>query len=70
MPSIPQDYGRMGHFHDTYAGDERLAPLVREMGWTHNLRVHQAHRGRLYAPEELRGQLLAPDQVSKLLEDL
>jgi hypothetical protein len=28
MPSVPQDYGRMGHFHDTYAGNEHLAPLV------------------------------------------
>ena len=37
MPSIPQDYGRMGHFHHTYAGNEKLSPLVREIGWTHNL---------------------------------
>ncbi len=37
MPSIPQDYGRMGHFHDTCAGNEKFAPLVREIGWTHNL---------------------------------
>jgi len=34
MPSIPQDYGRMGHFHDTCAGNEKLAPLVREIGLT------------------------------------
>jgi hypothetical protein len=27
MPSIPQDYGRMGLFYDTYAGIENLAPL-------------------------------------------
>jgi hypothetical protein len=27
MPSIAQDYGRMGHFHDTYAGIENK-PIV------------------------------------------
>jgi hypothetical protein len=27
----------MGHFHDTYAGNEKRAPLVQEIGWTHNL---------------------------------
>jgi len=27
----------MGHFHDTYVGIEKHAPLVREIGWTHNL---------------------------------
>jgi hypothetical protein len=27
----------MGHFHDTYAGNEKLAPLVRDIGWKHNL---------------------------------
>jgi hypothetical protein len=27
----------MGHFHDACAGNEKLAPLVREIGWTHNL---------------------------------
>ena len=34
MPSIPQDFGRMAHFHDNCAGNEKLAPLVREIGWT------------------------------------
>jgi len=28
---------RMRLFYDTYAGNEKLAPLVREIGWTHNL---------------------------------
>jgi len=76
MPSIPKDYGRMGHFHDTYAGNEKLAPMVREIGWTHNLRVHQAHRGRLlsgrlYVARGAAGTVLpAPDQVSKLPEVL
>jgi hypothetical protein len=37
MPSIPQDYGRMGLFHDNCAGNENLASLVRDIGWTHNL---------------------------------
>jgi hypothetical protein len=62
----------MGHFHDSCAGNEKLAPLVREMSWTHNLRVHQAHRGRgrLYVARGAAGTATRPDQVSKLLEDL
>ncbi|MGF1677348.1 MAG: YhcG family protein [Rivularia sp. (in: cyanobacteria)] len=28
---------RMRLFYDKYAADEKLAPLVREIGWTHNL---------------------------------
>jgi predicted nuclease of restriction endonuclease-like (RecB) superfamily len=28
---------RMRLFYDTYAGNEKLAPMVREIGWTHNL---------------------------------
>ncbi len=30
---------RMRLFYDTYAGNEKLAPLVREIGWTHNLHI-------------------------------
>jgi hypothetical protein len=117
----------MGLFYDTYAGNEKLSPLVREIGWTFDLfswRVQGRTRGPIlphpyedeklpptvaevhwinsllthhienkpiveYAlreptkpigvasyrvvstlPVELRGQLPAPDQVSKLLEDL
>ncbi len=126
---------RMRHFYDTYAGNEKLAPMVREIGWSHNLiiglvaielkfgEVLPEYVGKMqfylaalddrvrmedenpsigiilcksknktiveYAlrestkpigvasyrvvstlPEELRGHLPAPDQVSKLLEDL
>jgi hypothetical protein len=39
MPSIPQDYGRMGLFHHTCAGNEKLAPLVREIGLTFDLLI-------------------------------
>jgi predicted nuclease of restriction endonuclease-like (RecB) superfamily len=28
---------RMNLFYEAYAGNEKLAPLVREIGWTHNL---------------------------------
>ena len=28
---------RMRLFYETYANNEKLAPLVREIGWTHNL---------------------------------
>jgi hypothetical protein len=48
MPSTPQDYGRMGLFYDTYAGNEKLSPLVREIGWTFDLfswRVQGRTRG-------------------------
>ncbi|MDD2364543.1 MAG: PDDEXK nuclease domain-containing protein [Desulfuromonadaceae bacterium] len=28
---------RMRQFHETYRGDEKVAPLVRQLSWTHNL---------------------------------
>ena len=28
---------RMKLFHETYARDEKLAPMVREIGWSHNI---------------------------------
>jgi len=119
---------RMRLFYDTYVGNEKLAPLVREIGWTHNLLImekckddlerefyltyregeklppmvaeigwmhnlltHQIENKTIVEytlrestkpigiascrvvstlPEDLRGQLPAPDQLSKLLEDL
>lgn len=112
-------------FYDTYADNEKLAPMVREIGWSHNLLIMEKCKDDLERefylaalddkarmedenpsigiilcksrnktiveytlrestkpigvasykvvstlPEELRGQLPAPDQVSKLLEDL
>jgi predicted nuclease of restriction endonuclease-like (RecB) superfamily len=30
---------RMRQFHDTYMGQPKLAPLVRELSWTHNLLI-------------------------------
>jgi predicted nuclease of restriction endonuclease-like (RecB) superfamily len=30
---------RMKLFYDAYAADEKLAPLVREIGWSHNLAI-------------------------------
>jgi predicted nuclease of restriction endonuclease-like (RecB) superfamily len=32
---------RMKLFYETYAGDEKLAPLVREIGWSHNLIIFE-----------------------------
>lgn len=32
---------RMRSFYETYAGSEKLAPLVREIGWTHNMVIFQ-----------------------------
>ncbi|MGL5078959.1 MAG: DUF1016 N-terminal domain-containing protein, partial [Waterburya sp.] len=30
---------RMKSFYEAYVGNEKLAPLVREIGWTHNLAI-------------------------------
>ena len=30
---------RMRQFYDTYNGDEKVAPLVRQLPWTHNLLI-------------------------------
>lgn len=32
-----QNLWRMKQFHESYAGNERLSPLVREIAWSHNL---------------------------------
>ena len=32
-----QNLWRMKQFYETYAGSEKLSPLVREIGWTHNV---------------------------------
>ena len=32
-----QNLWRMKQFHQAYAGNEKLSPLVREIGWTHNV---------------------------------
>ncbi len=32
-----QNLWRMKQFYETYAGDQKLSPLVRELSWTHNL---------------------------------
>lgn len=32
-----QNLWRMGQFYSAYAADEKLSPLVREIGWTHNV---------------------------------
>ena len=34
-----QNLWRMRQFYETYAGSEKLSPLVREIGWTHNVIV-------------------------------
>lgn len=32
---------RMKVFYETYSGNEKLAPMVREIGWTHNIVIFQ-----------------------------
>ncbi|PKN68283.1 MAG: DUF1016 domain-containing protein [Deltaproteobacteria bacterium HGW-Deltaproteobacteria-12] len=36
-----QNLWRMKQFYQTYAGNEKLSPLVREIGWTHNIIILQ-----------------------------
>ena len=44
----PSNLWRMKQFYELYAEDEKLAPLVRELPWTHNLII----MGRCKSPEE------------------
>jgi len=43
---------RMRGFYKTYAGDEKLAPMVREIGWSHNIMImekcHDARQREFY----------------------
>jgi predicted nuclease of restriction endonuclease-like (RecB) superfamily len=39
---------RMRQFHDAYRGNEKVAPLVRQLGWSHHLLI----LGRTRRPEE------------------
>jgi predicted nuclease of restriction endonuclease-like (RecB) superfamily len=36
-----QNLWRMKQFYQAYAGNEKLSPLVREIGWTHNIIILQ-----------------------------
>ncbi len=47
MQPRPQEYGRMGLFYDTYAGIEKLAPLVREIGLTFDLLIMEKCKAEL-----------------------
>jgi predicted nuclease of restriction endonuclease-like (RecB) superfamily len=38
----PQNIWRMKQFYETYAGNEKLSPLVREISWTNNVLVMMA----------------------------
>jgi predicted nuclease of restriction endonuclease-like (RecB) superfamily len=38
----PQNIWRMKQFYDTYAHNEKLSPLVREISWTNNLLIMMA----------------------------
>jgi predicted nuclease of restriction endonuclease-like (RecB) superfamily len=74
---------RMKLFYETYAGNKKLAPLVREIAWSHNLAIVEyalresnkpigvaSYRVVSTLPRELQGELPAPEQVAKLLEGL
>ena len=38
---------RMRNFYISYSGDEKLAPLVREIGWTHNIVIFERCKNSL-----------------------
>jgi len=38
----PQNIWRMKQFYETYAGNEKLSPLVREISWTNNIQIMMA----------------------------
>lgn len=43
----PSNLWRIKNFFDIYAGDKKLAPLVREIGWTHNLIIMEKCKDEL-----------------------
>jgi hypothetical protein len=45
---------RMRQFYDTYRGDEKVAPLVRQLSWTHNLLILSPADGAARAVEQAR----------------
>lgn len=57
---------RMRRFYETYASDEKLAPLVREFGWSHNLVILEKCNDSL--EREFYERHPAHEQVAKLLE--
>jgi hypothetical protein len=38
----PQNIWRMKQFYETYRGNEKLSPLVREISWTNNILIMMA----------------------------
>jgi predicted nuclease of restriction endonuclease-like (RecB) superfamily len=52
---------RMRDFYQSYSADGKLPPLVAEIGWTHIVST---------LPSDLQGQLPAPEQVTRLLEEV
>jgi predicted nuclease of restriction endonuclease-like (RecB) superfamily len=38
---------RMKNFYEVYCGDEKLAPLVREIGWSHNIAILEKCKSEL-----------------------
>jgi predicted nuclease of restriction endonuclease-like (RecB) superfamily len=58
----------MRNFYVTYRTNEKLQPMVAEIGWTHNLVIGVATYQIVSSlPLELQGQLPAPEQVARLL---
>jgi predicted nuclease of restriction endonuclease-like (RecB) superfamily len=54
---------RMRQFYETYCKDEKLAPLVREISWTHNLLIMS--RSKTENVREFYLQLCAKNKYSK-----
>ena len=70
---------RMKGFCEAYTDSQKLAPLVREIGWSHNIVIMERSKDPLEREfyirmtrkfgwsKELKGQLPSPDEIAKLL---
>ena len=69
-------------FYGGFASTEKLAPLVQEIAWSHNLVILEyahfdatnpigvaTYRIVKRLPKELKGQLPGPEEIARLLED-
>jgi predicted nuclease of restriction endonuclease-like (RecB) superfamily len=59
----PQNIWRMRQFYETYVGNEKLSPLVREISWTNNVMIMMA--AKTNEEREFYLRLSAKDNYSK-----
>jgi len=73
---------RMRKFYLNYANNPKLAPLVQEIAWVHNIIIEYAlkdskkpiavasYRITSMLPKELRKELPSPEQIKQLLAEI